>query len=424
MNATATKRWLLNALVCALAIGAGYLLIEGGLRLYLFHSLMWPHAGLPPLRMPPDPVMGWKPAPNQCAVDNRMEHQGLVRTNSKGLCDGEHAYDPAPGVFRIVILGDSFMQGASVDPEEAVPALLEQQFAGRRVEVINLGVKGYSTVQELLYLKEEGVKYRPDLVLAVVYAENDVCDNVRPLAERLYGKDALSFYARPYGTWDDEKRVLEIVPGDIGRARNHSAASTLQDRPFVRKLASLKKSLAGQVYRQTLRSVRQKVFFTGDDPNVFLGAHMPEFHPVQGRGTAWTQEDYSRHWEEAWTVTEQSLRAINGIAESIRARFGIVTAPSKLQAEAEYLGVVRKRFPGVDLDPNFAEERLRVIAENAKIPFLGLVDAFRLAHEKDKTVLFYGLDDTHWNAEGHRLATRCIAKWLNAAGLIAHPDSP
>ena len=53
-------------------------------------------------------------------------------------------------------------------------ALLEG--SARDLEVINAGVGAYGTVQEYLYLREEGLRFDPDLVLLMFYA-NDLVDN-------------------------------------------------------------------------------------------------------------------------------------------------------------------------------------------------------------------------------------------------------
>ena len=51
-----------------------------------------------------------------------------------------------PGVFRILVLGDSFTVGANVRQEEAYPKVLEkrlQSVYGPRIQVVNAGVGGW-----------------------------------------------------------------------------------------------------------------------------------------------------------------------------------------------------------------------------------------------------------------------------------------
>ncbi len=61
-----------------------------------------------------------------------------------------------PGVFRILVLGDSVSVGASVEQADAWPAVLEALLAretGRRVEVVNASVGGWQPFQYAQYFE-------------------------------------------------------------------------------------------------------------------------------------------------------------------------------------------------------------------------------------------------------------------------------
>jgi hypothetical protein len=76
-----------------------------------------------------------------------------------------------PGEFRILVLGDSFTYGQNNQVEDAFPARLERRLNMNVkqpiVRVLNWGVKGYSTVQEVDLLKRalRSPELKPDLVL-------------------------------------------------------------------------------------------------------------------------------------------------------------------------------------------------------------------------------------------------------------------
>ena len=102
-----------------------------------------------------------------------------VRFNSRGLRDTEHDHPKPPNTQRVVVLGDSFVWGWGVEMEEMFSKQLERQLgdgSASRWETINLGVSGYSTVQELVRLEVEGLRYAPDWVV-LVFCHNDLEDN-------------------------------------------------------------------------------------------------------------------------------------------------------------------------------------------------------------------------------------------------------
>jgi lysophospholipase L1-like esterase len=107
-----------------------------------------------------------------------------VRINQKGLRDREHSYERLPHTNRILVLGDSFAWGYGIEESERFSQLLETSLG---VEVINAGVSGYSTDQELLWFKGEGIKYNPDLVI-LIFTGNDIGDNQRQLVNTIYYK--------------------------------------------------------------------------------------------------------------------------------------------------------------------------------------------------------------------------------------------
>jgi len=130
------------------------------------------------------PVLGWAHRPGQEGMFETPQFHTSVRINEKGLRDRSHSYTRQNASKRIVVLGDSFAWGYGVEEPDRFSQLLEKSMD---VEVINAGVSGYSTDQELLWYKNEGIKYETDLVI-VELAGNDVGDNNRQLVSNIYYK--------------------------------------------------------------------------------------------------------------------------------------------------------------------------------------------------------------------------------------------
>jgi hypothetical protein len=134
-----------------------------------------------------DERFGWSLRPYAYASSHRSGHKTTYRINSKGLRDDEMNYEKPPGVFRIVLLGDSNTFGHGLPIEKHFSTLLEKRFPN--LQVVNMGVGGYGVDQELLYLQQEGFRYNPDLVLAYVphYA------NQRHMHSNRFGQDKPRF---------------------------------------------------------------------------------------------------------------------------------------------------------------------------------------------------------------------------------------
>jgi lysophospholipase L1-like esterase len=128
------------------------------------------------LQLSADPRLVFEPVPNlrvESLHDDLFEYAGS--SNSLGYRDREHSITKPPGVYRIVVLGDSIAAGYHIErTADAFPARLEAGLrgAGLPVEVLNFGVTGYNTAQEVETLRARALRFAPDLVI-VAYCHND-----------------------------------------------------------------------------------------------------------------------------------------------------------------------------------------------------------------------------------------------------------
>jgi len=86
------------------------------------------------------------------------------------------------GEFRILLLGDSYTFGWGVPYEDTIGArledLLQQQYPGRAIRVLNGGVGGTSPWQAAIYLRERYWALNPDVVVLQTFASNDIPDTL------------------------------------------------------------------------------------------------------------------------------------------------------------------------------------------------------------------------------------------------------
>jgi lysophospholipase L1-like esterase len=159
------RRWVARVLLTVLPVSSLILLLELGLQPFARTNLTTIFIE--------DETLGWKHKPH--AHD---EWGGSpVTINGKGLRGAELEYAKAPGVTRILYLGDSVTFGYRLPSDlqtfpYLVESILERKVEGE-IESINAGVGGYSPWQEYAYLIHEGIKYDPDLIV-VSFVLNDV----------------------------------------------------------------------------------------------------------------------------------------------------------------------------------------------------------------------------------------------------------
>jgi lysophospholipase L1-like esterase len=102
-----------------------------------------------------------------------------IRINSQGFRGREYGVDKKDRI-RIILLGDSITFAKTFEEGKTYAVLLEKLLKklNPKTEVLNMGVDGYDTLQEVLEFKKNGLKFSPDLVL-VCYCLNDI--GVTPL---------------------------------------------------------------------------------------------------------------------------------------------------------------------------------------------------------------------------------------------------
>jgi len=98
-----------------------------------------------------------------------------IHINHAGFRGREYALSKPATTYRVLVIGDSIAFGNNLPEGKNYPALLEALLSNssRTVEVLNLALGGYDTLQEVATLEDLGLPFAPDLVI-LGYCLNDI----------------------------------------------------------------------------------------------------------------------------------------------------------------------------------------------------------------------------------------------------------
>lgn len=407
------RHWGRRVGLACCAACASLAVAEVGARIVLYRSL-FPSLGGPmqPLRQP-HPTRGWALVPDGQARLSTLDYSVTVRTNSRGLRDIEHDERPRERVYRIVVLGDSFMEAYQVELDQCLPRRLQRRLSGRDVEVVNLGVGGYGTTQEYVALLEQGLAYEPDLVLLAFFAFNDVRNNDRWLEGNLRAKSVptMRTFGRPYAVIEPASDELRIEYPDFARITSWVEQ---RKRAKVRYLADI--SVVARLTENALGrlSAGSDRALPTHDPNIWLGAHILDFVD-QGEVSG---AEYARRWEEGWDISLRLIGAIRDLAEKNGARFAAFVVPHVIEVDDDEYSGLRQRFPWIEFERSAPTARVLNYAREHGISVLDLTPFFRNQYILGQGPYYYQREDNHWNPRGHALATGALIEYLDQHQLL------
>lgn len=276
--------------------------------------------------------------------------------NSLGLRNREVGSKKA-GTSRVLFLGDSLIWSGETSSGELYTAVLEQRLNARSAngrnsfEIINAGIPGYTTYQELEFLKIYGLAMEPDLVV-LGFVFNDVYYKYyhKPTRQKFLARDAAAhlYHFNP-----------NTFPGTLF-SRSHLAHQIVSLSEFIWK-----------------RIVRQPVF------------------PFERRG------DFYLAWKPyGWGKVRDLIEEMQNLLRERGVSLVVLVFPMIDQVTASY----RQLDEAYVLYP---QRKIREICDDLGIPILDVTDALYRAGG----ITVYR-DHLHLNAKGNDVVTNELEKYL------------
>jgi len=360
-------------------------------------------------------TVGWLGRPDYQGRIEREEYSHPIRFNSMGMYDTNHSLKKDDGVFRILWVGDSFAQTLQVDEPQTAHQQLEDLLnehlggSGHSFEIINTGVIGWSTGQELLYYREQGKLYQPDLVLLLFFMGNDVNDNLPGHALTVDGFNCFSPYfpVCDNGSLDPEPWYyipgLDPAWGSCSSAQKWltSGLSWVQQNSYL--FARIEPLLLSLKTRRTY----------GQDFGLpFAALYLPE---------------ESEEVRYGWQVADGLLAQFNKEVKADGADFVVaMIGPREViwisqLTETQLQSFYQSDPAFIEAEINRPNERLATFLQNQNIPVLDLQQPMIDYIAATGADLYLPID-RHWTVEGNRVAAELIFEWLVKHDLVKGDD--
>lgn len=323
------------------------------------------------------------------------EGRSFVSINSHGFRDIERSHQKGAGVFRIAVIGDSYVEGFQVEADERFTKIAENLInrdCGTRVEIIPFGVSGYGTAQQLLLLRDKVLKYSPDAVVLLITSNNDITDNSRELKRTPI----------PYFVENSGELVLDN--------------SFRDEKRFVAKNSAIGRM--GLWLRNRLRVVQAIDEFSTKFKYWYKGKfRVSAAAPVGevGIDNEIYREPANETWQSAWRITERLIEEMQRSTAASGSRFYLVTATNGVQVlpDINQRETFARALGAEDL--SYPNRRIAKLAESAGIASIDLVPVLG-EHAASNKLFLHGFENNlgygHWNQSGHRVAGEAVASFL------------
>lgn len=385
-----------NLALAALSLTLAGAALEGAARVWAGRLAGGPDTIRDPL-LRFDPELGWSKPPGGRAILQRPEYRTEIRINSGGLRGPERAYEKPAGVRRVLLLGDSFVEGYTVPEPATVAARLEQALCagGARWEVLNGGTHGWSTDQEYLFWRKEGARYQADDVVLFFYY-NDLFGNVSD-----DGKPRFE------GEGDGWRLANAPVPRPPeGQARGDRA------RPFFVQpwRGSMALRLLSNRTSAGLPELHRALAAAGLVEPEEEGPPPPELQPFSAV--------YRNETDRMWERTQAVLERLAGEVRASGSRFFVFYVPARFEVNERAKRLTWRRYR---LGPRWKAERvvdrLNGVCADLGLPLLDPRPELT-ALERSGPPAYLAVDG-HWTEGGHARAAASLATVL-----VPPPASP
>ena len=249
---------------------------------------------------------------------------------------------------RVVVIGDSFMEGVGVAENERLSDVIENI---TNITHLNFGMADKGTTQAFVIYDSIASKYEHDMVLFSIFPQNDVIDD-----DPTKGKSVSSIRPCWVGNFPDYD--LQFVP---------------KEAPTYKNTNLLKKVLKRFTYSyDALFSLKESIKFQ-----------------LNGK----PQETLDGYYQFSDNQLNRMKYSIMKLQQSAKRPITIICIPAHIDFS-------------INTDSSI-EEPLKLFCDSIGVEFIGLMDVFKSQSPNPRND-FYLACDAHWNPLGHKIAAEYL----------------
>ena len=333
------------------------------------------------------------------------------KTNSDSFRGPE--LNPSPN-YRIIVYGDSNIQARFSEWEHTYAARLNhylEESSIQGTEVLNAGIVGFGPDQQYLRFADEVDRYKPEMVIFNIFADNDFGDLIRNQIYRFnelgeFEKTTLKRKAKLQFI-DSKKARLRVFTQNLLLTRSLQNLLNLDSQDAKeRKEYPSDRWYHDKEYRdakvQELCKIEYEQYLVFDStPNPFWTHYDLDVATAPSDIASITKIN----------LMEAVLTNAHGFAQSKGVHFFVLIQPSSFDMTMEN-GVLNyeylKKYPAYERTNLTAT--IQNICEKHKIPYLNL---FPIFEDNDPETLYFRAGDNHWNDRGQDLAAKSTASQIS-----------
>jgi hypothetical protein len=347
-------------------------------------------------------------APNLVEKRDNIEFNYEFKTNAQGFRHPAITEKKAQNSFRVLVVGDSFVEGFGVAIEETFTAQLGDKYQSSSIEFINAGLSGQGPLKYKALIQAFTSRLEIDGILLGLYA-NDLADMGTPPGYSWYQRTLLT-------VWPNIANLMKTIKHKISQPSHDTSDEHIQ---FVNQVVSIasSKGIADEsidLWKNALEAdwieAANRKHISA--PVLSFGLLHPNF---------WSEsiDVDTPGAQQKWQSMKETLADIEEFTTDTNTDLAVVYIPSVFQYDANSFNIERP-WPalGSALDRNWLsgnteiQKLLNEFATEKNIRYLDLTPQLRSFAADGKESLNYRLDE-HFTPEGHRVAAELIGSWID-----------